>query len=475
VEDRARAPSSSAARVDTKGAAGSSVHEPASDIRVSAHADSGRRRWKLPSRFVAAALDSHSVIGLAFSALIYLICLTGTVSVLVDELKLLEQPYPAAIGLHPGALNGAVTAVLAREPLPAALYAVAPTTPRQRLTLTVYGASGEQSFISDARGTVVSQQTPFADFVTHLHMTLTAPAPWGSLMVGIAGAALLALLVSGVLAHPRIFRDAFRLRLNGSKRLQEAELHNRLSVWGLPFHITVTLTGALFGLANLAVLTVAGLGFHGNTGRVLAPLSGPDVVADSRPMGLPDVEGLVRQVQAQLPGSHLDYVGIERPGTRGTQVTVEVGTATRLPRGEDFHFDAEGHQIGRTGFLTGSTGLQVYSGAAQAHFGFFGGLPVRLAYVVLGAALTFVTATGFNIWLARQAERGRPRTRLRSVWRAWTRGAPVALVTAALLSHFMPAGWTFWTVVLMAQGIAFGWTNGFPAHIRASDRGDASP
>ena len=411
-------------------------------------------RWKLSSRFVAAALDSHSVIGLAFCALIYLVCLTGTVSVLVDELTLLEQPSPVAEQPHPGALNTAVAAALVREPSPSALYARNPTTPRQRLTVTTFGTDGERNFVADAQGSIVPQQTPFTDFVTDLHMTLTMPAPWGSLVVGIAGAALLSLIISGVLAHPRIFRDAFRLRLHGSRRLHEAELHNRLSVWGLPFHIAVTSTGALFGLANLAILTVAGLGFHSDTSRALAPLSGPEVAADSRPIAIPNIEALVRQAQSQLPGSHLDYVGIERPGTRGMKVTVEVGTTDRLPRGEDFHFDAAGRPIGRTGFLTGSTGLQFYSGAARTHFGFFGGLPVRLAYVVLGAALTFVTATGFNIWLARQAERGRPRPRLRTAWKTWTRGAPVALAATALLSHVLPGAWTFWSLVLIAQGAA---------------------
>ena len=319
--------------------------------------------------------------------------------------------------------------------------------------MTTYGTQGERTFISDALGSIVPQHTPFADFVTELHMTLSAPAPWGSLMVGIAGAALLALVISGVLAHPRIFRDAFRLRLNGSRRLREAELHNRLSVWGLPFHVTVTVTGALFGLGNLAVLTVAGLGFHSDTSRVLAPLSGPEVAVDSRAMAVPDLESLVRRAQSLVPGGHLVYVGMERPGTRGAKVTVEIGTSDRLPRGEDFHFDASGRPIGRTGYLTGPTGLQVYSGAAQAHFGFFGGLPVRLVYVVLGAALTFITATGFNIWLARQAERDRTRPRLRRAWKAWTRGTVAALAAAALTSRLLPVSWVFWSVVLFSQGV----------------------
>ncbi len=249
----------------------------------------GPGRWKLSSRLVATALDSHSVIGLTFCALIYLICFTGTLSVLVDELKIVEQPAPAAAQLHPGMLDDAVAAVLAREPSPPALYAVAPTTPRQRLTVTAYGPGLERGFLAGPQRSIVPEQTPFADFVTDLHMTLTAPEPWGSVIVGITGAALLALIISGVLAHPRIFRDAFRLRLNGSRRLHEAELHNRLSVWGLPFHVAITLSGALFGLTSLAVTTIAALGFHGDAARVLSPITGPSVSADPQPAPLPDL------------------------------------------------------------------------------------------------------------------------------------------------------------------------------------------
>ncbi len=88
------------------------------------------------------------------------------------------------------------------------------------------------------------------------------------------------------------------------------------------------------------------------------------------------------------------------------------------------------------------------------HFGFFGGLPVRIVYVLLGAALTFVAASGFTIWLERQAERGRPYPRLRRAWRAWTRGIPAALAAAALASPVVPVSWMFWSVILLAQGLA---------------------
>ncbi|THD58160.1 PepSY domain-containing protein, partial [Phenylobacterium sp.] len=284
-------------------------------------------------------------------------------------------------------------------------------------------------------------------------MTLTAPARWGSLIVGLSGAALLALILSGVLSHPRIFRDAFRLRLDGSPRLREAELHNRLSVWGLPFHLVVSLTGAVFGLSSLLVLPVATLGFHGDTARVYAPVIGPQVPADGRPMALPDLEALSTRARAVIPGARLYYLGIERPGTRGARITVEVTAPGRLPRGEDVYYDAQDREVGRGRSVTGPVGLQAYSAAAQLHFGFFGGLPVRLAYVVLGAALTFVSASGVTIWLARRQDRGRPAPRLRAAWMAWTFGAPLALLLAALASPVAPVPWVFWSAAAAAQAI----------------------
>jgi len=416
---------------------------------------SAPRAWpRIPPRFTAAALSGHSAMGLAFGALIYLTCLTGTASVLVDEIRWVEQPAPAAAPPKPGALDRALSAVLAREPGARSLYAVTPQTPRQRLTVTTYGQKGEHAFIADANGAVTPRHTPFADFVTDLHMTLTAPAPWGSLAVGLAGAALLSLILSGVLSHPRIFRDAFRLRLDGSVRLREAELHNRLSVWGLPFHLTVTLTGALFGLASLTVTTIAGLGFHGDTARVYAPITGPAIAADARPAELPDLEAVARRAEAEIAGGGLYDIGVESPGTRGARISVEVTASGRLPRGEDIMFDQQGRRIGRTRFVTGPLGLQAYSAAAQLHFGFFGGLPVRLAYVVLGGALTFVSASGVTIWLARRKDRGRPSRRLRGAWLGWTWGAPIALFAAFALAPVVPPPWTFWTAALVAQAVS---------------------
>jgi uncharacterized iron-regulated membrane protein len=416
--------------------------------------ETARRSWpRLPARLVANLLAGHSAIGLAFGALIYLICLTGTISVFVDELKLIEAPAPPTRALTPGALNTAMAEAIQRLGGPAkagVVFISGPVTPRQRWTVM----SGDQTWRMDAKGGLTPMRTPWTDFVTDLHMTLTLPSPWGSVAVGVIGAALLSLVLSGVLAHPRILRDAFVLRFGGNRRLQEADLHNRLSVWGLPFHIAVTLTGAFFGLSNLALMAVAMLGFHGDPARATRVLEGPTVAADSRAAPLPPLAPLVAQVLTQRPGAKLSYIGVEQPETQGAKITVEVTAPGRLPRGEQAYFDVRGHQIGWGRFASGPAGLQVYAGAAQVHFGFFGGLPVRIAYGVLGAALTYISATGITIWLLRRRDRGRPAPRLQRAWKDWTWGTPAALALASLTSAFAPVGVVFWgsSVLIMTIG-----------------------
>jgi uncharacterized iron-regulated membrane protein len=410
----------------------------------------------LPPKLIANLLAGHSAIGLAFGALIYLVCLTGTLSVFVDELQQMEAPFPPVAALTQGALDHAADGALLAVGAPAkaeTLFIKGPLTRDQRWTALI----GEQSWRINADGRLTLQKTPWSDFVTALHMTLSMPAPWGAALVGMIGVALLSLVLSGVLAHPRILRDAFALRLGGGRRLQEADLHNRLSVWGLPFHVAVTLTGTLFALSNVLLLAVAGLGFHGDSAPVLKLLQGSPVAADPRPAPLPALEPLVARAEQGRQGARLSFIGIERPGTLGQRITVEVSAPGRLPRGDQTYFDGRGRLIGEGRFASGALGLQLYSGAAQVHFGFFGGLKVRVAYGMLGAALTYVSATGISIWLARRRDQGRPAPRLERAWAGWTWGTPAALALAAVLSPWAPVDRVFWGTALMLQAAVQLW------------------
>ncbi len=127
-----------------------------------------------------------------------------------------------------------------------------------RFSLSTWVGQDYKTWTLDADGRAGQRlATPWTDFVQDLHIYLHLPHSWGIFVVGLTGVALLSSLVSGILAHPRVFRDAFHLRWGGSKRLQEADLHNRIGIWALPFHVTLSLTGALLGLSTVIVGVLA--------------------------------------------------------------------------------------------------------------------------------------------------------------------------------------------------------------------------
>ncbi len=68
------------------------------------------------------------------------------------------------------------------------------------------------------------------------------------------------------------------------------------------------------------------------------------------------------------------------------------------------------------------------------HFGWFGGLAVRLVYGLLGLGLCVVTSTGVTIWLSRRRDRGRAAPGFERVWSAVAWGQPAVLAITALVS-----------------------------------------
>ena len=85
---------------------------------------------------------------------------------------------------------------------------------------------------------------------------------------------LCALIISGLVAHPKIFKDAFNFRTKGSRHLEQADIHNGLSVWGVPFHLMIAITGAYFGLALPILAVFADARYDGDREAVIASVFG---------------------------------------------------------------------------------------------------------------------------------------------------------------------------------------------------------
>ena len=408
---------------------------------------------KQKNGFVARMLSGHSAVGLAVGALMYILCLSGTLMVFHEEFERWEQPQvPEFSTVTPEAAGRAAAAGLARaEEVPHHFYLGVPTGGMPRMGVSLDDTAG---WYADADGTLGEPiHHPWSEFLEALHYYLHLPTVLGLTVVGILGAMLVGLVISGLLAHPRLFRDAFALRLRGNPQLAQADIHNRLSVWGAPFHLLVALTGAMLGLASVLSYFAAGAYLEGDIEAFYEPAFGRDPAQDLTPAPAPDVGTALANLKADHGNLEPWYIIMHEPGTAGQSGYILAKHPARLIYGENYYFDADGTITGTLGHADGPTGQQIVASAYTVHFGSFGGLPVKLIYGLLGLAISIVSATGVNIWLIKRREKGRAMPRLERAWAATIWGTPLALAVCFILPTISVAGGTllnaiFWLVLL---------------------------
>lgn len=427
----------------------------------------GKSIWpKVPAPFVRAILAGHSALGLAFAALIFLVCFSGMVAVLLEDVERWEGPQLAPVhAITPQAVETMRGEALAKYPGAHHIFASLPSEDQPRFRIYVDAVEGQpnKEWMVDQNGHMVAEtHNPFTDFIQRLHLYLHLPSSWGLFVVGLTGVALLSSLVSGILAHPRVFRDAFHLRWSGSKRLQEADLHNRIGIWGLPFHIILSLTGALLGLSTVLIGVLALVVFKGDVDKAYSYFLPPVVKDDPRPAPLPPIAPMFEHVQSASPGAAFSYITFEHPGETGQSVMITAIKPNALNRGDTWVFDGSGELMkGGYSDSNGTPGNAILQAVSTLHFGWFGGWPVKIAYILLGAGLTVVTASGVAIWLARRRDKGRPAPRWERIWVAFCWSQPPGYAVAALVALLAPTAplvpiWLVTTLLALATSIL--WT-----------------
>ncbi len=414
---------------------------------------------KPASTRVQRALGGHAAIGLLVSALLYIIALSGTLVVIHDRWQRWEQPNVAeTAALSPAAAQAAMAGAAARDrdkPRTTHLYLRMPTDDLPRPVVT----TDHDAWYVDGDGRLVAREAhAWTEFMIGLHEYLHLPMTWGMILVGALGVALAALAVTGVLAHPRIVRDAFRLRSRHDPQIARADWHNRLGVWTLPFVLVLTMTGAFLGLGSIGATVLARAYTGGSLERIYTPIFGTEPKPDPAAAPLPNIAAALATLRARAPEGVPTYVIVHDPGTRGQHVQVIAANPRRLIYGESYAFDAQGRWRGGAGLSDGAIGQQVAASTYNLHFGNYAGLPVELAYMLLGIALCGVTATGTSLWLQKRRRRGLGGQRLTACWAVVIWGTPLALMATlwlrAIAGPDAPLAGAFWVLLALGLGAA---------------------
>ena len=398
----------------------------------------------LSPALVKSSLSSHSWVGLLVGGLMYIICLSGTITIFYEEIERWEQPVAEEyLAYDPAVLEASFNRYMSSAEMTEHMYMVFPNEALPRVKLA-----------SDVEGVYLNRDGSYGEkahdelsgLLTGLHVYLHLPVNLGMVLVSATGALLCALIISGFLAHPSLIKDAFKLRAGAAGRLGQVDLHNRLSVWGSPFHLMIGITGAYYGLAMLMAAMFA-QPIEGATAQSLYEEVFPVEPALTNQAPVYGVQRALEQVQDQDPEGQLLYLIVHDADTENRFMEIFVQQPGMLAWSETYRFDTAGNYLGAAGYTQGDA-LQVLYSVYRVHFGNFDGLLSKVLYVVLGLALTVVSATGINIWL----EKRKYRDALNSVWPGVVWGMPLALTLASFTQviFHLPSVAVFWLGLLGA-------------------------
>jgi len=397
----------------------------------------------LSPRFFRTMLSGHSTLGLAVALLMYIICYSGTLAVFYKEFWRWELPTATTetLEIDGERLDRAVSNILEEsDAYPAFIGLELPFGDWPRMSAAW---NGQARFVDPEGRLQGPVDRPWSRFLARLHFALNLPLETGIVIVGLSGVLLTALVVSGFLAHPGIVRNAFSLRLDKSRQLQQTDLHNRLSVWAAPFHLVIAVTGALLGLAGLMGLLAA---------LLLGKADEPGAAAGTTPgqtgerLAAAHLAPAWHAFRSRYPAQWPYYIGLSKPGTAAQMAAIHAVRPDRLYWSLQAHYDAAGTLIKETGGDGADPGARVMNSVFRLHFGNFAGMPSKIAYLVLGLGLCVIAVTGVNIWLARRQQRGLPTERLERCWLVAVWGTPLLIPLSAVtwLAAAVPPIPVFW-------------------------------
>ncbi|WP_380876295.1 hypothetical protein ACFB49_08090 [Sphingomonas sp. DBB INV C78] len=298
-------------------------------------------------------------------------------------------------------------------------------------------------------------------FLVDTHVRLHVPDPWGLLLTGILGLAMLVAAISGLLIHRHLFKDIFTLRRKANPVLVDRDRHSVAGTWSLPFAFILAFTGSFFSFfGTIGVPTVAMAAFGGDVAALNDAVFGNPAKPDTRPVAVGNLDRIAAD-SIQRTGEAPIFVAIENFGRADSQISSfhnpkagDIEPITLLYKGATGEFERTKPSIG-TRPSAGGTLAAIMS---PLHFGNFAGMLSKAIWFGLGFAMCYVTLTGLRLWLARRREGSRSLEWLERTVSVIGFGLPFALlVCAAAFFIAMPQGSAvFWTptAFLIASAVA---------------------
>lgn len=393
----------------------------------------------MSEQFRASMSWLHTWAGLVIGGLLFAIFWMGMLSVFDREIDRWMMPETRRAAATSVSLDAAAHTLnpLAAESKARRWGMQLPTDRVPTLRAYIDSSDDRRTLHLDPKtGEILAEQRTLGatGFFFPFHFSLFIdPLRIGEWLVGLAAITMMAMCVSGVVIHRKIFADFFMLRIVRKPQQTTLDIHNVTGVLGLPFNFLIAFSGLVIfmGIYLPGVQTILypndpvgfGKDAYGNVSReatgkpgTLASLDAMAVEASRRWGG--DRPG---NVTVWNPGDAAAYVNFNRSYanrvTMNSDMIVFEGSSGRVLSGPNRH----GPMMTTQRFLSGM------------HFIQFKHWTLRWLYFVSGLAGCVLIATGYIFWIQSRAKRhAKEGVRGMAVVRGLSVGATIGLVVATI-------------------------------------------
>jgi uncharacterized iron-regulated membrane protein len=355
----------------------------------------------------------HSWLALPIWFFVLIVCVTGTLAVISQEIVwLANPPMRASQPVDDAPLlsyQQVIEAINKAEPQTVVQSISRPDESHFALDVEVSYPDGRSVviYVNPYSGVIqgVAPEFNFRAFTRALHgwwlVPFTNGYSWGWYLVSFLGLPLLASLVTGLVVYKRFWKGFFRptLRIRHGARIFWGDFHRLSGIWSIWFIAVISVTGTWFLIQALLFdnhISISTEKIIPAMSREAVPLS-----SDGSPAPRIDLDHAIAIASQKISGLEASFVSL--PGNAYSHL--DVGGRGWYPlMFQTATINPYNGEVAATRLISDRSTLEfVTESMRPLHTGDFGGLWIKLIWAFFGLLLSMMVLSGLLIWTKRTA------------------------------------------------------------------------
>lgn len=356
----------------------------------------------------------HSWLAMPVWFFLLIVCVTGTLATISQEIVWLANPDVRASKPADNAERLSFARILEEinrvEPETIVQSISRPQEDHFALTVRASYPDGTSPtlYVNPYTGAIqgVSPQFDFRQFTRALHgwwlVPFTNGFSWGWYLVSLMGLPMLASLITGLVVYKKFWRGFFKptLRFNQGARIFWGDFHRLSGIWSIWFIAVISVTGVWFLIQALLFdnhISISTEGIPPVVARDEVPLAEPGVSVLRI-----DIDKAIEIASASIPGLEASFVGL--PDNAYSHISVW-GRGWYPLMFQGASVNPYNGNVDQARLLSDRSALEfVTESMRPLHTGDFGGLWLKLVWFVFGLLLSMMVLSGLLIWSKRTVQ-----------------------------------------------------------------------